>query len=43
MMDSGMKRNETIGFGEYRTQRYVVEAYDQFERGEIPNLANESQ
>lgn len=37
-----LKRNEVSEFGEYRTQRYVLRAYDQLERGEIPNLERES-
>ncbi len=37
-----LKRKEMNEFGEYRTQRYVLEAYDQLERGEIPNLESES-
>ena len=34
----GLKRRELKEFGEYRTQRYVLTAYDQLEHGEIPNL-----
>ena len=34
----GLKRSEMQEFGEYRTQRYVLHAYDQLARGEIPNL-----
>ena len=34
----GLKRAEEHEFGEYRTQRYVLEAYDKMARGEIPNL-----
>lgn len=34
----GLKRNEMRQFGEYRTQRYVLHAYDQLARGEPPNL-----
>ena len=37
----GLKRNEINEFGEYRTQRYVLHAYDQLARGELPNLENE--
>ena len=37
-----LKRNEIDKFGEYRTQRYVLHAYDQMARGELPNLENES-
>ncbi len=36
-----LKRNEIDKFGEYRTQRYVLHAYDQLARGELPNLENE--
>lgn len=38
----GLKDNEMSEFGEYRTQRYVLHAYDQMARGELPNLENES-
>lgn len=34
----GLKRNELKQFGEYRTQRYVLHAYDQMARGELPDL-----
>ena len=34
----GLKRNEMQQFGEYRTQRYVLQAYDQLARGELPDL-----
>ena len=34
----GLKRNELKEFGEYRTQRYVLYAYNQLARGELPNL-----
>ncbi|MBE0608464.1 MAG: hypothetical protein IH609_03735 [Dehalococcoidia bacterium] len=34
----GLKRNELKQFGEYRTQRYVLHAYDQMARGELPEL-----
>ena len=37
-----LKRNEVSEFGEYRTQRYVLQAYDQLERGEIPNFEGAS-
>ena len=37
-----LKRNEMDEFGEYRTQRYILYAYDQLGRGEIPNLESES-
>ena len=33
-----LKRNEMRKFGEYRTQRCVLQAYDQLARGELPNL-----
>ena len=36
----GLKRNEERQFGEYRTERYVLKAYDQLARGELPNLDN---
>ena len=36
-----LKRKEIREFGEYRTQRYVLHAYDQLARGELPNLQNE--
>ena len=32
----GLKRNEEATFGEYRTQRLVLDAWDRMERGEIP-------
>ena len=38
----GLKRNEMRKFGEYRTQRYVLQAYDQMARGEFPNLEGSS-
>ena len=34
----GLKRSEMQECGEYRTQRYVLQAYDQLARGELPNL-----
>ena len=34
----GLKRNELQQFGEYRTQRYVLQAYDQLARGQLPDL-----
>ena len=37
-----LKNNEMKKFGEYRTKRYVLHAYDQLERGELPNLADVS-
>ena len=37
-----LKRNEIDKFGEFRTQRYVLHAYDQMARGELPNLENGS-
>lgn len=36
-----LKRNETKEFGEYRTLRYVLQAYDQMARGELPELASD--
>ena len=33
-----LKRNEIAEFGEYRTQRYALAAYDQLARGELPDL-----
>jgi hypothetical protein len=38
----GLKRSELREFGEYRTQRYVLWAYDQLARGELPDLTTES-
>ena len=35
----GLKRNELQQFGEYRTQRYVLQAYDQLAQGQLPDLA----
>ena len=34
----GLKRSEMQEFGEYRTQRYVLQAYDQMAHGELPDL-----
>ena len=34
----GLKRSEMQEFGEYRTQRFVLQAYDQMARGEHPDL-----
>ncbi len=34
----GLKRSELREYGEYRTQRYVLQAYDQLTSGELPNL-----
>ena len=34
----GLKRSEMQEFGEYRTQRYVLQAYDQLARGQLPDL-----
>ena len=36
----GLKRSELKQFGEYRTQRLVLNAFDQLARGELPNLEN---
>ena len=33
-----LKQNELRAFGEYRTQRYVLQAFDSLEHGQIPNL-----
>ncbi len=33
-----LKQHEMRRFGEYRTRRYVLEAFDQLRRGEIPDL-----
>ena len=33
-----LKRNELSKFGEYRTKRYVLQAFDQLQCGEIPHL-----
>ena len=33
-----LKRDEVREFGEYRTQRYILQAFDQLGRGEVPNL-----
>ena len=33
-----LSNNETKRFGEYRTQRYVLHAYDQMSSGELPDL-----
>ena len=38
----GLKRSELQEFGEYRTQRYVLQAYDQLAQGELPNLEGQS-
>ena len=37
---TGLKRNEEQQFGEYRTQRYVLQAYDLLANGQLPNLEN---
>ena len=34
----GLQRAEMSEFGEYRTQRYILHAYDQLAHGELPNL-----
>ena len=33
-----LKQNEMRAFGEYRTQRYVLEAFDLLEHGQVPKL-----
>ena len=38
-----LKRNEMQEFGEYRTQRYVLQAYDQLARGELPDLTKDDE
>lgn len=35
----GLKRNEEAAFGEYRTQRLVLDAWDRMERGEIAEIS----
>ena len=35
-----LKQNEIKAFGEYRTKRYVLQAFASLERNEIPNLAD---
>ncbi|MXY33799.1 MAG: hypothetical protein F4Y60_06870 [Boseongicola sp. SB0664_bin_43] len=34
-----LKQNEMQAFGEYRTQRYVLQAFDTLERGQVPDLS----
>lgn len=36
-----LKRKEIADYGEYRTQRLVLTAYDQLAQGEIPDLGRE--
>ena len=36
----GLKRSEMRQFGEYRTQRYVLQAYDLLAQGQLPDLDN---
>lgn len=36
-----LKKNEMKEFDEYRTKRYVLAAYDQMARGELPDLSDE--
>ena len=38
---SALKRNEIADYGEYRTQRLVLTAYDQLAQGEIPDLGRD--
>jgi len=33
-----LKQHEARVFGEYRTQRYVLDAFDRLQRGEVPDL-----
>ncbi len=35
-----LKKNEIRRFGEYRTQRYILEAFDAIQQGEMPSLAS---
>ncbi len=37
-----LKQNELKEFGEFRTQRYVLNAFDTLERGRVPNLQSNS-
>ena len=37
---SVLKKHEEREFGEYRTKRYVLQAYDLLSHGKTPNLAN---
>ena len=37
-----LKKNELKEFGEYRTQRLVLQAFDSLERGIIPDLSAET-
>ena len=37
-----LKKNETKEFGEYRTKRYVLTAFDQMQRGELPDISSDS-
>ncbi len=39
---SALKKNELKKFGEYRTRRYVLDAYDRLSRSEMPDLEAES-
>lgn len=34
-----LKRNEENEFGEYRTRRYVLRAFDQLQQGELPGIS----
>ncbi len=34
-----LKQNEVKKYGEYRTQRYVLQAYDSLEHGQVPSLS----
>ena len=36
-----LKQHELRAFGEYRTSRYVLQAFDQLARGEAPSLSDE--
>lgn len=35
---ASLKQSELRSFGEYRTKRYVLKAFDSLEQGQIPNL-----
>lgn len=37
-----LKQHEVKSFGEYRTRRLVLQAFDSLERGEVPNLRTDA-
>ena len=39
----GLKKNEIKEFGEYRTMRYVLEAYDLIAQGKPPDISDKKQ